>query len=224
MTYPRFMPLEEIESTAERLLFQFDPECLRTPTQIEPYKVVEKCLGVPYDWKCLSPQCDILGMTTFNDGYIQVWEKDDFGNLSPKVCFYPKGSIIIDSSVAGLTIQGRERFTVIHEVFHQILHKEFFQALGVNAQMNVSAIFTPPPRRPMTPLECCEYQANNCAAAFLMPRNVVRSLFAEMIKNTQSDPSSFRLVEEIIKKLSDRFGVSGTAALYRLKNLQLITL
>ena len=222
MTYLRFMPQEEIESTAEKLLYQFDPECLRMPKQIEPYKVVEKCLGVPYDWKCLSPQCDILGMTTFNDGYIQVWEKDDNGNLFPKVWFYPKGSIIIDSSVAGSTIQGRERFTVIHEVFHQILHKDFFQAQGFNAQFNVSAIFTSLPRQPMTPLQRCEFQANNCAAAFLMPRNVTRLLFAEMTKKIQSDSSLFPASNEIIRNLSDKFGVSVTCARYRLKNLKLI--
>lgn len=58
----------QLESEAEKLLFQFDPERLKKPKSIDVYAVIEKCLGVEYDWKYITPDQSILGATAFNSG------------------------------------------------------------------------------------------------------------------------------------------------------------
>ena len=54
----------QLESEAEKLLFQFDPERLKKPKSIDVYAVIEKCLGVEYDWKYITPDQSILGVPT----------------------------------------------------------------------------------------------------------------------------------------------------------------
>lgn len=56
----------QLENEAEKLLTQFDPERLRKPKPIDVYAVIEKCLGVDYDWKYITPDQSILGATAFN--------------------------------------------------------------------------------------------------------------------------------------------------------------
>ena len=51
---------EQLENKAEELLRQFDEERLRKPKPIDVYAVIEKCLGVEYDWKYLNTIKDLL--------------------------------------------------------------------------------------------------------------------------------------------------------------------
>ena len=53
----------QLEKEAEKLLNQFDPERLKKPKPIDVYAVIEKCLGVDYDWKYITPDQSILGAT-----------------------------------------------------------------------------------------------------------------------------------------------------------------
>ncbi len=68
----------QLESKAEDLLKQFDAERLLKTKPIDVYAVIEKCLGVPYDWKYLTSDQSILGLTAFNAGFIYVWHKPYF--------------------------------------------------------------------------------------------------------------------------------------------------
>ena len=58
----------QLENEAEKLLAQFDPERLKKPKPIDVYAVIEKCLGVDYDWKYITPDQSILGATAFKKG------------------------------------------------------------------------------------------------------------------------------------------------------------
>ena len=90
----------QLESEAEKLLFRFDPERLKKPKSIDVYAVIEKCLGVEYDWKYITPDQSILGATAFNAGYIWVWPEPCYreGMLPSKV-YLPKGCILIDATL-----------------------------------------------------------------------------------------------------------------------------
>ena len=68
----------QLEKKAEELLRKFDSERLIKIKPIDVYEVIEKCLDVPYDWKYLTPDQSILGMTAFKSGYIWVWPKPFF--------------------------------------------------------------------------------------------------------------------------------------------------
>ena len=104
----------QLESEAEKLLFRFDPERLKKPKSIDVYAVIEKCLGVEYDWKYITPDQSILGATAVNAGYIWVGPEPCYreGMLPSKV-YLPKGCILIDATLTESENRGRENFTVV---------------------------------------------------------------------------------------------------------------
>lgn len=60
----------QLEKIAEDKLREFDSERLTIPKGIDVYDFIETCLDVPYEWKNLTPNQSILGVTAFNDGYV----------------------------------------------------------------------------------------------------------------------------------------------------------
>ena len=71
----------------------------------------------------------------------------------------------------------------------------------------------------MNSLEICEYQANTCAAAFLMPG----PLLIERVNRYKGDRLHLRAYADypLLKNLAEEFSVSPTAMKYRLINLGL---
>lgn len=206
----------QLESKANELLEQFDPERLVKTKPIDVYAVIEKCLDVPYDWKYITPDQSIWGMTFFKPGYQWVWpcsyyEKD----MLPDKVYYSQGTILIDSFLTELDDRGPENFTVMHEVFHQVLHKRCFahskgEYKHETQRKNLSL---PIGQRYKSSLEICESQANFCAACFLMPREPVVGLFSKMGGSSEE----FRL-----KEMASEFSVSKSAMRIRLQSLNLI--
>lgn len=122
MFYYRYSP-EQLERAAEQLLQKFDPELLKKPKEYDVYRVIEECLGVDYDWKYIRPDQAILGLTAFNPGYIWVSPAPHlYEGIQPERIYLEKGTILIDATLTEGNNIGRERFTVMHEVFHQVLH------------------------------------------------------------------------------------------------------
>lgn len=63
----------QLEEKSNDLLRQFDAERLETAKPIDVYAVIENCLGVAYDWKHITPNESIWGLTFFAPGYCWVW-------------------------------------------------------------------------------------------------------------------------------------------------------
>lgn len=223
MSY-KFYNAGELEAEAKILLYKFDPERLYKPKPIDVYEVIEKCLGVEYDWKYITPNQSILGATLFTDGYVWVWPESSFRDgMEPFEIYLSKGSILIDASLTEENNRGRENFTVMHEVFHQVLHKEWFCSEQPDL-MHRSHIKTNDKKVLKTPLDFIEYQANRCAAAFLMPMELVENEFK---KRTSNRGVNYPLiyddnVENIIKDMAEVYSVSKMAMFYRLQALRMI--
>lgn len=213
---------EQLENKAEDLLKQFDEERLRKPKPIDVYAVIEKCLGVEYDWKYLTPDQSIYGMTAFKDGYMYAWPKPYYKEgMMPTKVFLKEGTIVIDSSLTEYEHRGPENFTVMHEVFHQVLHKRCFAHGNPNYTHCTTKDAINRHSWPMTDLEICEYQANACAAAFLMPRRVVADVLRDEVGNTRMLSLSEARSAGVIRQMARDFSVSQTAMRYRLLNLKL---
>lgn len=217
---------KQLRTIAETLLWQFDKERLEITKPIDVYEVIEKCLGVPYDWKYLTPDQSILGLTAFGDGYIWAWEKPFYveGDMPYKVPL-SKGTIVIDSTLTESDNRGRENFTVMHEVFHQILHKSYFEHNTVDYAHTTSSrtIRGIGGRRELlTDMDWIEWQANTCAAAFLMPQNLVKE---KVVEYQDGEPTVSRrdcLIGGLVPQLAEEFGVSQEAMRIRLSEIQLI--
>lgn len=220
--------ITQLEKIAEDKLKEFDSERLSIPKDIDVYDFIEECLDVPYDWKDLTPNQSLLGFTAFNDGYWWTWEggKDS----PPKRLEVTTGTILIDNSlVAEGAIKGRENFTVIHECFHQFLHKKVFAKQSVKYQhycrkSDVSAKIGK--RKPsLRGIEITEWQANAATAAFLMPKEAVIVAFRETMRIPQSQVFPIKwsvLVDLKVETMADMFGASYTAMKYRLFDLGLV--
>ena len=213
----------QLEKTAEQLLQKFDPERLTVPKPIDVYEVIEKCLDVPYDWKYLTPNQSVLGMTFFDDGWTWAWPEPYYEDgMLPFRVEEQKGTILIEETLTEEENRGRENFTVMHEVFHQVLpHKKCFSYGGADyAHCTTKKGLECRRKRSMTSLEICEYQANACAAAFLMPREAVANQLRRY-----AGRKVLRLADyedyAIVRLLAEDFSVSVMAMKYRLLNLKL---
>lgn len=222
MIYYNYSP-SQLEAKAEELLKNFDKERLVKTKPIDVYAVIENCLDVPYDWKYLTPDQSVLGMTAFNAGYIWVWDKPYYKDgMKPYQLMLEKGTIVIDSTLTEGNNRGRENFTVMHEVFHQVLHKQCFRREPPDYIHETTNVAVNGKKKLVTTLDKIEYQANTCAAAFLMPRDLITSVFKQMYSGSERMYSIQPLAKRIISDMAEEFNVSNTAMKYRLQNLSLI--
>lgn len=215
---------KQLEDKATELLLQFDKERLNKIKPIDVYAVIEKCLGVPYDWKYLTPDQSVLGATVFSDGYFWAWpEGRYYEGLMPYQVSVAKGTILIDSTLTEGNNRGRENFTVMHEVFHQVLHTKYFRHEGKNyMHQTYTRTIDGNLKSCSDALRAIEYQANTCAAAFLMPADLVKTEYENRYKNAGFSKHNRDFMWNLIKELSVDFSVSKQAMSYRLQNLSLI--
>ena len=222
MIYINYSP-NQLEQKAEEFLKKFDAERLIKTKPIDVYAVIEQCLDVPYDWKYLTPDQSYLGLTAFNDGYIWVWDKPYYKDgMLPHKLYLEKGTIVIDSTLTESNNRGRENFTVMHEVFHQVLHKACFRHSKASyGHVTTSKTIDGKRRKPLTALDRIEAQANACAAAFLMPSELTTATFQKLYRHSDMLDTKMYSVQPIIDQLADEFNVSKQAMKYRLINLKL---
>jgi hypothetical protein len=209
----------QLEAKAEELLRKFDSERLTKIKPIDVYEVIERCLDVPYDWKYITPDQSVLGLTAFKSGTLWVWPEPHYEEgMKPMKIFLEEGTILIDSTLTESDNQGPENFTVMHEVFHQVLHKRCFRHANPDYTHATTKKALQSHRRLMTSLEICEYQANACASAFLMPRGLLsdtlRHYHMDYTLNFDNQNDRHFLVE-----IANEFSVSKTAMKYRMINL-----
>ncbi len=202
---------------------------LERPAQdFDVYDVVESQLHADVDWQYLSPDESILGMTAFSDEVLEVYT--DEGVLPHRVMKRIRvaaGTILIERALSeDEKRKGQENFTVMHEAFHLLLHGDFFRALLPDAyseHQRVKAHYGANGHRKLeTALDFVEWQADTCAACFLMPENAVRKAFCRMQNKFQRVIPQNQLLQGIVLTLSDCFHVSRQAMTYRLQDLQLL--
>lgn len=215
---------KQLEQKAEELLREFDSERLVKCKPIDVYLVIEKCIKVPYDWKYLTPDQSVLGLTAFEEGYIYVWpEPRYYDGLLPKKIYLEKGTILIEQALTESDNRGRENFTVMHEIFHQILHKKVFRTLPKGMIPATEAATIDGKRRYKNyAIYMAESQANYCAAAFLMPKDLITKEFKDKFYSVDASHMNAQKFEMIISDLANDFSVSKQAMKIRLVELNLI--
>lgn len=214
----------QLEDKATELLIEFDEERLHKTKPIDVYAVIEKCLDVPYDWKYLTPDQSVLGATAFSGGGLWVWpESKYYEGLLPYQIEVEPGTILIDTTLTEQDNRGRENFTVMHEVFHQVLHKKCFRTMPKNyVHPTASRTIDGQIRYSSYALAMIEKQANACAAAFLMPAELTRNTYKQLYKDAGFNRNNHSFVYNTIKEMAEEFSVSQQAMSIRLQNLGLI--
>ncbi len=215
---------EQLETKAVEFLAEFDKERLYKTKPIDVYAVIEKCLDVPYDWKYLTPDQSVLGATAFHEGYIWVWpESRYYDGLMPYQIYAAEGTIFIEATLTEQDNRGRENFTVMHEVFHQVLHKKCFRDEGKGYIHSSYKLMIEGKRRyASSALKTIEWQANCCAAAFLMPAELTEKEYRKRIKNAGAKTKDYYFMKTVIDDMAEDFSVSKLAMCYRLRDLGMI--
>lgn len=215
---------KQLEDKACELLIEFDQERLHKTKPIDVYAIIEKCLDVPYDWKYLTPDQSILGATAFSGGLLWVWpESKYYEGLLPYQIEVEPGTILIDTTLTEQDNRGRENFTVMHEVFHQVLHKKCFRTMPKNyVHPTASRTIDGQMRYASYALAVIEKQANVCAAAFLMPAELTDNTYRSLYRATGFNRYNHNFVYNTIKEMAEEFSVSQQAMSIRLQTLGLI--
>lgn len=220
MRYYEYTP-SQLENKAMELLSEFDEERLHKSKPIDVYAVIEKCLDVPYDWKYLTPDQSVLGATAFSGGTLWVWpESRYYDGLRPYLIEVEPGTILIDATLTEQDNRGRENFTVMHEVFHQVLHKRYFRGMPRNyVHPTSSRTIDGQIRYASYALAMIEKQANACAAAFLMPAELTGNTYQFLYRAAGYNRYNSRFVYNTIKEMAEEFNVSKQAMTIRLQTL-----
>lgn len=221
---------EEIDILGERLIFDFCPEAMKDPQPLDVDLFAQDYLEMEQDYQYLSHCGLYLGMMVFQDtDKIIVFnpEKNEAEYISANA-----GTIIIDNSLLEKGQEKRYRFTMGHEAAgHAVLHGPYF-----SRRIESLSLFDK--EEPMiqcrtdsnqielrqksswTNRDWMEWQANAMAAAFLMPRSMVR----KAIRNIGLSDINKKITDtKYVKTVSDTFDVSIAAAICRLKDLKEIS-
>jgi Zn-dependent peptidase ImmA (M78 family) len=175
------------------------------------------------DFANLSQDGETLGCSCFNDGVLLVWDDTRTKEIKLNVL---KGYIFVDKALLDSEVEGRIRFTIIHECSHLILHPRFYyQKPGSTIPTIDCKIYHVDEwtkRSPMTDEEIREWQANRLGAALIMPVRTVKILLAEKLGITTDALCPNYLSGVCIQDMADVFKVSKTAMYNRLRDLDLL--
>lgn len=213
-----------INDIGEKLVGDFCPQAMLTPTEIDVDRLISRYLGLTQDYQYLSHCGVFLGMTVFNDtDKVMVFNPDLW-----RAEYIPvkAGTVIIDNILLEDNQEHRYRFTCGHEAAHSILHTEYFQRLaekshssGDYAQMVQCRRSTMMPGRNTgrrTDSEWLEWQANQLASSILMPRSMVFAAVREAKLRCRNNVNAPMLA------IAETFNVSNDAAYYRMVDLGLL--
>lgn len=164
----------------------------------------------------------ILGMTSFTEMGVQVFEDDDneaFFFLDGKTVLVEK-DLNFDSK-----LKGRKNFTLMHEGSHQIFKMLFPNDYGVTQKSAGVHYYKANSERNKPISDWEEWQANTLGAAILLPENLIKQgmyLFSLGEKIECLNKIYYPSVYKRFDALADFLGCSKKALAIRMKQLGLL--
>ena len=190
--------------------------------RIDPELLLEKVLGLNVEYQHLSYDGSILGMTSFTEMGVQVFEDDDneaFFFLDGKTVLVEK-DLNFDSK-----LKGRKNFTLMHEGSHQIFKMLFPNDYGVTQKSAGVHYYKANSERNKPISDWEEWQANTLGAAILLPENLIKQgmyLFSLGEKIECLNKIYYPSVYKRFDALADFLGCSKKALAIRMKQLGLL--
>ena len=194
-------------------------ECYR----VEPEKLILEVLGLNIGIEHLSLSGDTLGLTTFREMGVEVYDDTD----EPFIYFLDGKTILVEKSLKqDITKIGRYNFSLMHEASHQIYKMLFPNDYGIPSRERSPVHFNKvnnEHKKTITDWE--EWQANALASAILLPRELVeKGMFRFSLgdKIEVLNKIYFHKVYEQFSGLAQYLGVSRQALAIRMKQLGLL--
>jgi Zn-dependent peptidase ImmA (M78 family) len=230
-----------LDNYAERLLMEYDSDCLKYPKPVDYVNFSERYLNLRIEYHNIFSGTDdetILGATSFND-YSKLLTIDE-GRIIEK--YINRGNIVINQTLIEDNDTIRENSTGLHECSHWFLHQRYYTKNRDQIVMSfmedcafVRCCRTNSidcvKKKLVTEEDFIEHQAGYLGSALAMPKNVfinmTRELFIKygiksdhiIIGINKDDDFVFQC---ILKELTRMFSVSKQAATIRLEKLNFI--
>lgn len=217
---------KQIEDIAYQVLVDVCPERLNQCKPIPVDLIMEKSFGLHIEAQTMMPDGSILGQTYFQDRE-DFFCTEDISNICWKKILVRRKTVVIDSYVYENQPQ-RFSFTAAHELGHWILHQSFYTQNTEVAARTQSLARKNITIRPKTPIEWTEFQADNFAGCFLLPRDIVRPVVKKYLEDYKlhykallnfENPMMRSLFIELTETVAKTLGVSRDCAHIRLERL-----
>lgn len=221
---------DNLEQIADDINREFFPQRLFEPSVLDPYDLLE-AIGCDYEWKYISPDDSIMGMTFFDDGYWYIWPKGRFSDGDrPHLEKYKKGTMLINQGLLDSKSKKSkcsERFIVTHEASHWVKDRPYFEKHPdtIMQTCNKNDFDITIWNTNMSELEIIERQANYLGAAIQMPRDVIIETFFRIgrYKHIPDGPIEFKpYMKAWIAKIAELYELNYNPVRYRLKDLNII--
>lgn len=209
----------EIEELAEGMMLQYLGRWKDMPLCVDIDGFLAKYLKLPVEYYFFAE--DDFGKIGFiSDGITPLKVAD----RNHTVCrIFPKGTVVVDKCLQSQKEEGRRRFTLAHEASHYIMDRTV-SAASFHREYDNERSYSPQELREL--LSFREAQVDRLAAALLMPGFMVRNILGRFAGTTALPiygDNILRLEDKLlVKRMADVMGVSYTAFLIRLKELNLM--
>ena len=234
-----YITYDALEDYAERIIKDFSPALIKYPGVLDVEEFLEYYLKLTVIYRKICFNRNVLGITAFNDGLIDVI--DNVTEL-PEELYVTSGTVIIDPSLTLKKNEARGRFTMVHEGGgHWLLHRKAFATdnpFGVAGIYKNQYLAAKEGRGDYTrstqernDIERMERQADFLAASILMPRPALRIAFREYFRYYNEKPRRIvrgksemddLFAEQLPEYIAKTFSVSKKAALIRMEKLTAI--
>lgn len=217
---------EALDDYAVAILKKMMPEDLMNPAAIDIEKLAEYKLHLSVEYKRLSRDETILGLTAFSDGFIEVCD-DDFGRVKP--LYIERGTILVDSRLMEKTY--RMRFTLAHEVSHWLIHQKAFSAIDFTIAAKEGNADYSRSQKERKDSDKLERQADFLASCLLMPKPTLHMAITDFFAYYGEKPQRIKkhscamhsLYAQLLPQyIANIFQVSQQAAKIRLEKLGII--
>ena len=218
---------KDMDNEASKFLQKYCPEALEEPLPVPVEDIAELKMDLDIDYVNIDKDLDTLGMMIFSDGPVELYVQDTDQYIRRA---YKRGTLLVERNLSE-TNRGRERFTITHEMVHWDKHQLRFMALSYKDKTLAKACRCPMAKvyRPKTEEDWLEWQADNLAAAILMPAEMFKQKAEELksgykvgekINGFMWKGFSPGLIKEfIVDDLASTFQVSKQAVEIRLNTL-----
>ena len=222
MPYLSRAEIEQIGLRVVNAYWKLGPQDSDMSRRICPEILAQKLLGLTVEYRTLSRNGSILGMTAFENVGVRVYE-----NNTPGYYFLDGHTILIEASLAGEGANpGRRNFTLMHETCHQIFRMLFPTEYVPPAQYRkvycyAAAMYG----HQSMPVNWEEWRVNTLAAAILIPKELLIEQMhaAGLGENLRLLNKIFAPKEyEKFAAVAEAMGVSKAALAIRMKQLHLL--
>lgn len=212
----------QLERIAERYNKEYTATLNSEDDRLDPRRFAEETLQLTMDYQWLSNNGCYLGMAVFQDEtHIPIYVPEQ---NAAKWISASKNTILIDRSLQQEHMRNGEKFTIVHECSHQILHWGYYrkQESVPCRKESVQPSFAP---TQWTDVDRIEWQANYLASALLIPLSALNNMIEE---RHMADYYQHRRMRGVSEKsaltqaaldVAARFGVSTLMAKIRLQGI-----